>query len=240
MIRLLLTAIVLLSCTANTIAQIQAGTKVVSGSIGYRNSSKESKGIPSNNVIALNKTTNKQQHLYLAPSFGYFITENLEVGVAFQFQNRTHITNNHFTYSREELSRPYRKKVQVYSFSSYIEKYFFMSEKFAFLAIASAGFNQYNDESKHSGFNFDENGSIQLLEQSVTSKNRIYSAALSPGITYFVSERINLRAILGGLRYIRDEHTNKYNFESSYKTNQLILSLSPQDFNVGMGYFFSR
>lgn len=151
-------------------AQTTAGRIMIGGNIGYSTYADEkvSFGEPESKSLTIN------------PQLGYFVVDNLAVGLEAGYFNQTY-TNNDFL-TGEEVET----KVRTTSVSPFVRYYIpTENEKFSFYAQALVGITsthvdrEVDEENEGSGF----------------------QARLSPGFTYFLSEKWGLDLQLKGITY---------------------------------------
>jgi outer membrane protein len=204
-----LLACCVLALTAGYVqAQITAGKMMTGGSVEYISQKNESP-----------YGDDKQKSLNLNPQFGYFVADNLVVGLEVSYYRikRTPLDQNTDT--------EYDTKYTITTLSPFVRYYIFTpNEKFAFYAQARAGygFSKY----KHELFDTESEGNA-------------FSAQVSPGFAYFLTEKWALDLQLAGITYTSaDPNTGsdaKDDKSSSFSFG--VSSLQPQ---LGFRYFFGN
>lgn len=204
--------------TTGAFAQTNQGTKVVSGSVGFNKSSDDRK--------YQNGGTYDYSSVLLEfdPSFGYFIKDKLEVGVSvgYGYQKYDAKENNESEsgYKHEYMSN-------IYSFNPYIKRYFHVTEKIALSGSLAAGFR--TGKSKQTT----ESDFTSTIESNSTG----YFARLTPGISFFPTDKIGLRASFGnlGYTYLSSEYENG---GAKITSQNLGFNLDSNAFGVGFSYHF--
>jgi hypothetical protein len=200
-------------------AQTSQGTKVVSGSIHFRSYTEDDK--EQGNYIS----DYSSLYFSFASGVGYFLKDNLQVGLSagYNYQKVENIHDNEFSdYTSTD-------KNNTYSLSPYLKKYFPLSEKVALSTMLSAGLDigrrKYETESHY--------------PSTSESRSSGYFANLTPGVTFFPSERIGMSASFGNLGYYHS--TSKVENNDSKiirKSKTFDLDLSSSTFGIGFGYYF--
>jgi hypothetical protein len=181
----LLAAAVFALLGTSAFAQTSQGTVVVSGNLSLRSSSFE---------YTENDTLSYKSYgisLYISPSVGYMLGNGFEFGTALGYSYSAD-KDKRFNSEGEGDSYETKSKLHAFSFSPYLKKYFLLSEQFALTGQFSTTLGVYKRK-------YDNSADFQ-------PKSTFFNAALTPGITYFPSDKIGISAGLGGLRY---EQTSK-------------------------------
>ncbi|MFD1188527.1 outer membrane beta-barrel protein, partial [Pontibacter rugosus] len=206
-------------------AQTSKGTVVLSGSLGFStNTSKPQSDDGRYKAITYN----------LAPSAGLMLNDKLEVGTTVSYsysrtESKSYIIDDEvpeFYGSRESTDR-------TVSLQPYLKKYFMVSEKIAITGKAYADLftGSSKSESDYRG-----------LSSSSETKNRGFGIGVSPGITFFPTERIGLSANFGNLSYTRTTYEHELRVIENTKSTRsgLDLNLSSKYLTFGFGYFINR
>lgn len=191
---LLLTLLAGTTSLAQAQTAIPAGTTSLGGSIGYSRHT-ESQG---QDVV-----TSKFQ---IAPSAGYFVADNLAVGINLNYSaGRTTISN----YPENNLDAATSLRV-----GPYVQYYKMLSEQFGFLGTLGAGYQR----------SFTPTYTDPSTTLSVTRSG--YYASLTPGVIFFPVPKFGISASVGYLGY---DHVNVQpsasqtvsNFGASFGLDQL-------------------
>jgi outer membrane protein len=153
------------------------------------------------------------------PQFGYFVTDNFAVGLQVSYYNEKVSMPDNFT--GEEIENKYNS-TSVMPFARYY--IFTPNEKFAFYAEAQAGigFSKTDSES------FDQK-----------YKGRVFTAALSPGFSYFFSEKWALDLELSGISYLSNDRNTDSDVEND-KSSQFTFGVSSLTPSLGFRYFMGK
>ncbi|OWP64311.1 hypothetical protein CDA63_04535 [Hymenobacter amundsenii] len=220
-------AVLLLSAgTLSAQAQISAGTKLLTGSIGYSYQKRETNSIGASRQ----PLEQRDKRFNFQPSAGYFIADNLVIGVGAGVNLNTYdrfyedvtpggiqliVTENTIRTLRGGLFARYYK---------------FIGEKVALYGGLASGYqNVYGSSGLYNG-----------LGSGGSRQQGIYGSLL-PGIVFFPTTKLGLELTLRGISYNR--LTDKYRRNSqSIKTTDSILDFGfgLQDLNLGISLYLGR
>lgn len=219
-------------------AQTAKGTLVLTGKAGY-SQSKTKSDRDTNNPY----NSHELYNYTLAPAFGYFIKDNLEIGATahrykFQYENINYFEGGSTTWNYGENN----KGVSVYA-----RQYSYLTEKLALHGTLSVGLsNQVYYTNTYSAGPYAQNSKSEFDAIRLNS-------SLSPGLTFFASNKIGLEASLGALKYSRsntdfvnesssyiNSPDNPKRSESTHKRNALQFDFSSMHLNFGISYFLGK
>ncbi len=212
----LLAAAVFALLGTGAFAQTSQGTVVVTGQFTFTTSTSES---------TLNDTISNKSNgtaFRLAPSIGYMLGNNFELGAALGY---THSTIKNIYFNSEGDRHEVKTKSNAFLISPYLKKYFMLSEQFALTGQLSAGLSIYKWKPDSSADS----------QQKSTS----FNAALTPGITYFPSDKLGISAGLGGLRYNQTLEKTGAN-DTPVKTNSGLRIGLEDALYFSLSYFINR
>ena len=154
----------------------------------------------------------KTSDFVVAPKVGYFVTDNIAVGVAVGYESSKievvdDLTNNTFS---------------VGAFGRY---YFTPASKFSIFGELGLNYNNYDNE-----FGVDNDG----LLVPVDGKGDGFGVSVAPGVSYFIAKNFALEASFGILGY----NSTKPDFEGAEKTNSFEFGLDTRDIRLGLVYKF--
>ncbi|WP_062062478.1 hypothetical protein [Aquimarina longa] len=188
---------------------------IVSGTFNYSN--KNSKSFTNGEE----KHSSKINSFTIVPEIGYFLSNNLLIGVRAGYITSTSKNKNSNTYNYKE--RSYK--------TSIIGRYYFTSKKrISFFVESEVG---YQNTTFKSGSN-DAN-----ILNSNNNKQENYSATLTSGINIFITNSLALTARIGKIGYTKSKFRNKHSInENSYKneSGEFITSLNMDNFYFGILY----
>jgi outer membrane protein W len=203
-------AVCALALTAGYVqAQTTAGRMMIGGNVGYTTQESE-----------ITMGDQKSKTLNINPQVGYFVADNLAVGLQVSYYNQKNNYPDPFDTDGET-----ENKYNSTSLLPFVRYYIFTpNEKFAFYAEALAGI----------GFTTTDN---EGFDEKI--KGRSFTAQLSPGFSYFFNEKWALDLALSGISYWsidRDTDLDRENDKSSQFTFG-VSSLTP---SLGFRYFMGK
>ncbi|KQS47304.1 hypothetical protein ASG38_07560 [Flavobacterium sp. Leaf359] len=152
----------------------------------------------------------KTSDFEIAPSVGYFVTENIALGVAFGYGS-SKIDNGVADAKNSTLS--------VGAFGRY---YFTPASKFSIFGQLGVNYMSYDDE-----FNL-EAGTL------ADSKGNGFGVAVAPGVSYFLAKNFAIEATFGILSY----ETLNPDEDGVDSTNGFNFGLDMRDIRLGLVYKF--
>ncbi|MET4083024.1 hypothetical protein ABIB40_002991 [Pedobacter sp. UYP30] len=213
---ILLSAALLCALGLGCYAQTEKGNSMVGGSFSYSSDKLQSYGRRTNNF-------------YLAPRYGYFLKNNLAIGLELPFNLsrlnfKSYQTYNNETGYFENNSAP--KELSI-GFSPFLRKYFITQSKIGFFA-------QANLLMLVNSFNVIEDG--YLLRTDVQVKG--LGANLSAGLSLNVSANTKIEFSLPFASFFHqsyyDEHS-EYNYDKKNNFNVFPNILTP---TLGVNVYF--
>lgn len=217
--KILFGALLLSAGTLSAQAQISAGTKLLTGSIGYSSQKDE------NDAVINQSTVNKTQQFDFSPSAGYFVAENLVVGVQTgAFLRKSELTSTDNASGRKSTNE---FKERTLSSGVFVRYYRFIGEKVALYGQLGGGYqNLYSSSSLAAG----------PPSSSFSRRKEGFYANLLPGIVFFPTNKLGLELTLSGLRYNRltkriengsqNIEITESNFSSGFALENLNLGIS--------------
>ncbi|MBC5992333.1 outer membrane beta-barrel protein [Pontibacter cellulosilyticus] len=215
-------------------AQLQKGTWTTTGTIGYSQSNDKKDALNDSQI----KFERDYKSLQLLPSVGYFINDNVEVGLTGGYKNSEMFVKS----TSVRLTEASTYGTESYSAGVYTRLYKFLSNNFALYGQANV-----NYISSDVSYLFEGENAFNKYMYANNVALRNVSVSISPGVSFFVHDRISLNAIYGALSY--DKYNNDHKKEemffgqnkiSEYSTSNydLRLDLSSQSFNLGVSLYF--
>jgi outer membrane immunogenic protein len=198
--------IVAVCVACSSFAQIGKGRSYLSGQVGG-GSNKTSYSDP--NVTG----PEKRNHYDLGVSYGYLFADTWAVALSVNGGGNT------TTYNTQNKSTG-----TDYGISPYVRKYFSLGEKL--YIHLDGGLSYQNVKSKYEA----------PSTPSVTDSSKITSIYVSPGLTYFLSNRFALTANLGSVAYASSVNTATGSFKTTGKGFNTSFGLSSIGF--GASIFF--
>ncbi len=233
----LLLAVVVSLFACNLQAQTSKGTIAVTGTLGFFQTRDFADSAQGGKAL----TTSTYDYT-IAPAVGYFVKDNLALGVSGSFyvrmsENNNQTQGNFHVSTVESIEKSYRVHARQYRY---------LTAKLAAHATLSAGWSSFSDERD---FTYSHTPGINATQQSDT-KRTAFTAALSPGLTFFASDKLGLNANFGALAFERSKaaatsvstenniQTYRDVWSDTYNTTR--LNFSSMHVNIGMTYFIGR
>lgn len=194
-------------------AQLEKGNKVLGGSFNYSSVTDKSKAygnVESTNVFQFN------------PSFGYFVKDNLVVGLGLGFYGSKSTEDNGIVVDYSNNS---------FGVGPYIQKFFPLSEKFSFFGRISTGYTKGKDETSSSSEYFTDS-------EFKFSTLQVNSAL---GFTFFPKKWLGIDLSICPLKYshlvTKPENSTD---DNRYTTNVFNFSLDTSSILLGANFYLSR
>ena len=225
-----LTALLATASLAANAQSIAAGTIALGGGVGYSSFTTKDGG---NIGITATTAETKQSRFTLTPSVGYFVADNLAVGLNLGYTASRYTVN--FTPARAVVRADLDPSTEL-SIGLYAQYYKMLTEQFGVLGTLGGGYQNTRD------YKYADNSSSSLVAET---KGSGYYAGLIPGVIFFPIPKLGISASVGSLRYShisRDFPTNNGtkpdNYESTASTLGLGFGLDQLQF--GGTYYFGR
>lgn len=198
-------------------AQTSTGSVELSGSIGF-----------STSTIDLSSSSSDQKftNFRVEPSVGYFVADNLAVGVSLSY---TSSKRQHENYYGNDFEVKAEERVNTYFVAPYIRKYFPLGEKVALHTTGSLGLGKSYSKTEYD----------HQMYTDFESETRVLKAAINPGITFFPTQNIGVSANFGSLYYLTSKNEQPGN-ETKIKNSEFNFDLSSGTFGLGFSYFINR
>ena len=223
---LLIAALCVLAVTSHAQTPIKAGTVQLGGAINYSQQTSDSPYAYSIGGGAYNTTTqhytNKQ--LFLNPSAGYFVADNLAVGVSFA----RILTTNSYTYDISGYANPSEQRFKQTVLGAFVQYYRMFTDHFGVTGTLNGGYT-------HSVENY-------TYGNPNTNTSNGFSAGLTPSVVFFPVPKFAVGASAGSLRYShstgKQEGINTIPGTSTYSSFAAAFGLSNLAFSGT--YYFGR
>jgi len=207
--KILLISIVLLTISVSCLAQTEKGKTLLGGSVSFSS-------------IKSGYTSKKSSFIYVMPSVGYFIADNLVIGggIGYGYNNSPARSNSEYDiWSTGTKSNNFMMK----TFGRY---YVSLTPEIKFFSELSGSMNleQYRVTDKS--------------DRPLTAdklKNSFYNVRLSPGFAIFPSRKIGIELYFTGFQY-RKDNTKQLDLDPSAYLRQVEESHS-RTFEFGANFF---
>ena len=220
-------------------AQTTKGTIILTGKAGYTQHKGETE-----KKYEESDYGSEDYSYTLSPSVGVFIADNLEIGASVNLNRNKYESFSSWPNS----SSSYLSETKEKDFRVYARQYKFLIERLAVHGTLSAGMGNRETNLVRT--------SVNMYYPETHNKHEVstrFSIGLSPGLTFFASNKVGLHASLGALSYsrfkdkrenattnlIHPPHSPERN-DYSYKTNALRLDFSSMNLNFGISYFLGK
>ena len=191
-------ALLLSMLTLSSFVVTHAQSSWIGGGISY--SHQNSEFDPKTDYDDESKTTDLKNAISIFTFYCHDINEKwaygLNLGISYSKVNHE-TTNQDFTENKSNI------KLQNYSFSPYLRRYWTLSDKFRFFTslAASYKYNKEESESKQYIIYYSDNESHVNAINTVISEYNTIGLALIPGIEYRLNDRIAIQSTIGSLHY---------------------------------------
>ena len=232
---LLITAVLLFSFKSN--AQLAKGRMLFGGNINYNQNKNDN-----NDASNINKQTNNSSSFGLQLRYGCFVTNNIAVGLFGGYQNVTNKNEDSNIQSQSSSNSSITKNTSNTYSGGLFTRYYKMigQSKFAMFGQLSFGYGAGAATQSNSYSNYYNNILIGSNIQDKNSKTTSYTAALAPGIVYFINNKFGIETIFGNISYSAQQ-TKNYNqsiYLSESKSSNSSVSLNLGSISVGVYYYF--
>ncbi|MGI4760490.1 MAG: hypothetical protein ACRYF0_07275 [Janthinobacterium lividum] len=204
-----------LASAAQAQTDIKAGTVQLGGNVGYFRNSLES---PTNNgSYYYSKATTTNSQFSVAPSVGFFVADNLAVGISGSYQ-MFHSKYNESVGVTSEL------KSKQYQIGAFVQYYKMVTEQFGFTGTLGGGY-QYAEN---------------FYTGSPPTKGAY--ANLTPGLVFFPIPKLAIGASIGGLNYTYASYKAPDSFNSSetYHSSSFGANFGLSQLLFSGTYYFGR
>jgi len=197
---------------------IKAGTVQLGGSINYN---QQHLSTPNAVNTAPDMTT---RTFFFSPAAGYFILDNLAVGVSLSYSKSTN------TYSGPASTIDYRR--QQFSIGPYVQYYQMLTQHFGLVGTLAAGYSRDTENDSFASSNAPNGATFYKRNGFLTS--------LTPGIVFFPITRFALSSSFGGLSYsyATNDGGSTIDSQNTYTTFGANFGLS--QLTLSGTYFFGR
>lgn len=223
---ILLTAILAILGTG-ALAQTTQGTVSFSGSLDV--SSGQGLASDANAVLP-------SAGLNISPGVGYFIANQLELGISASVSSASQ-KNDNITSDREVRNSA---SSFYYSLGPYLRKYFMLTDKVALHGTADLYYEALKQKSaSFTKYTPPDGASLITEENKASSRSFGLGLSISPGISYFPSDKFGLGASFGSLGYTRRNYKNERDAPDT-KSDAISLNLNASSFALNFSYYLSR
>ena len=203
---------------------IPAGTISLGGSIGYSRNSAEQAYTGNGNTQSL---TNAESEFRLTPSVGYFVADDLAIGLDLQYRAIGQSTKYKGANTPSNPTDP--DPATELRVGPYVQRYKMLTDQFGILGTLGAGYYHAREE------DFSNSGN------STETKAKGFYTSLTPGIIYFPVPRFGISASMGNLGYTQATlETSNMPSNTTFTISSLEANFGLDQLNFGGTYFFGR
>lgn len=174
-------------------AQLSAGHIMLTGSAGY---SSDKNGVGDRTATFTAGT--------ISPQVGYFIVENLAIGLGISYDGITEKTKRKSLAGTGTVS--YERTTTTMSYGPFVRYYKPVGERAAFFGQLGAGFGSSKVSQKNEGTDYPQQPAPTAIKDQ---KYSLLGASLTPGFTFFPTDHFGLEISMGGLSYSREKLKDK-------------------------------
>lgn len=227
--------IIILFCIVAFAQRVQAqttqGSVVATGSFNYFTSLGEGE----------EGSSQKTNRFNISPQIGYMVSDNLEIGLfanldKYNYHSETLTTADEWNFSKHQTTSK--------AIGSYLRKYVFLTDKLAFTGKGEINYSTYT--STYNSFKNTNGRDYDFYSTAIEDSQ--FEAAVRPGLSFFLSDKISLNTTYGALSYtihssdyesLQENYQNEMESNGYHnKKNKLSLDLSTSSFMLGLSYFF--
>jgi hypothetical protein len=198
---------------------LKSGTVNLGGNLNFGTSNQDFSSETNQNI-------NKNTLFRIQPRFGYFVVNNVEIGIALDY---THVNQNSLQ-QRQPVTES-ENTTTTFGIIPYIRGYKSINKNLLLFVQGEIGYSTIQSEFQNNSRNIS------------TGSGNEFRIGIKPGITYFISKRMALEASLGGLTYNNSNQDfesrnddNTFN-QSDSSGNSFNFSINPSDFLFGLSIY---
>jgi len=167
----------------------------------------------------------------LAPNYGYFISDNFEIGAKLSIS-----AGNNWSDSNDDIYKHHAESHSTgFGIGAFSRRYFTISEKFRFylngdLSYASSTYKNSNSDNSSNSDGSQDQTSLKI--------------SVAPGLVYFVTPKLGFEAQFGSLGYsvnsndFENNYTDGTSYNYSTDSNGFGINLNTTSFYLGLNYYF--
>jgi hypothetical protein len=200
---------------------IKAGTIQLGGNVGYFHSSLEAP-VSTGSSFSVKQTTVTNQFA-IAPSVGFFVADNLAVGISGAYQ----INQQKNTYSPVQGFPNYEATTKQFRIGAFAQYYKMLTEQFGFTGTLGGGYQYFGQP-----YNYGNN--------DIATKGAY--ANLTPSIVFFPIPKLAIGASIGGINYAYTSYKTPSFFNSSdtYASSSFGADFGLSQLLFSGTYYFGR
>jgi outer membrane protein W len=205
----------------------------------------QSKSNVSDSAFSNNQNSSaKRFGIYAGINFGYFIKDNFAVGITggYQRNNYDYSSSNSNTYNSS--NNKLHQINNIYNLGLFARYYKMInSSKFGIFIQANAQYTRGYGKSNQTYSNINVGNSLPYTSNSEASnKTNSYDFGLTPGIIYFITNKIGIETSFGTIGYLSEnvKYYNKYNQIRKSNSEGFNINLSSSSIKLGVNYYIRK
>jgi hypothetical protein len=221
-------------------AQLRTGRMVISLNANYnQNSGKQNDTVFDlvQNYKNVNEQNSSYKQLNAVLNFGYFISNNIVVGLTGNYQYMNNNIENNSTYNNNSSKQNYKQFSKTLSGGIYARYYKMIgASKFAAFAELKGLYLQGNSTNSNNRTNYPNPPENSENNTKLTG----FNVGIRPGITYFINDKFGIETSFGNLFYQSSNSKNYIDGKATGngKTDGISASLSLSTLYFGVSYYF--
>lgn len=214
-------------------AQITKGTKMLGADIYGSMNSNNTPSSTSNSV----ENVSRYMTLGITPSVGYFIKDNIALGLGIGYAN-TH-SKNETILTTQQLKNLSISNNNSFNLNPYYRYYIGLSDKLYYFTNLSLNFSYGIGKGK--SYQLDSAGNENNINKS-TSSSLGFGVSINPGCSYFATDKFALELTIGSLYYnfSKEKSTNPSGIVNQSINQWGGINLSMSSINIGFRYFIRK
>ncbi len=215
-------------------AQLSKGTFMPGIGINYSYNSSKSHDTINGGGLA-NDNTGKSTNFSTNVKLGYFISDKVVIGVfggySKQTFDNTWIQNNNSTTNSYSINGIYG--------GVFLRYYKLLkNNKFGFFGQLSSNYTFGKTHTHYTEYNVNS----QYYSSEVHGTSYAINASISPGIVYFINNRVGVEAMFGnvGFNSQNNKSFSKYNQVGTGNSNSFYTNFSLNSFQLGVNFYFGK
>jgi hypothetical protein len=214
-------------------AQISKGTALIGGRITYYHNTQEEKNTNPNTAAFVDKLKSDNSYLYFSPSAGFFIADNLALGLSFGV-GKQHYNSPYLSYDSIPNLYTNTSEGTNFSLAPFLRYYYMPKENFGFYGQLTAGYSTQLNK-------YESN-----RPDNINSKSREtgFYIEFTPAFVFFPTSKLGLEASIGGINYSRtrtkSENPPVDRIDPESKRSSLYSNFGFNSLALGVSYYIGR
>lgn len=231
--KIILTLLVL-SISFSFYAQLTKGTFMPGINLNYNQLSIHSQD--SSHGKNFSNSVSKRSNFSTSINFGYFIKNNIAIGVTSGFQTNKQTSENTNSLSNYKIDQ----KENVFNAGVFLRYYKMIKEsKFGVFAQFQSLYSRGKSTNNQEGYN---NSGYLYQSYYDEQKSNSYNFSINPGIVYFITNKIGVETTFGSIGYLieNDDNYSKTNKTGNSTIKGTYLDFSTATIHLGVNFYLGR